>query len=416
MGNITITLLTSKRTRQTIDALDSVVAAQAGGYVVVEGESDTTTIDVNYPEPYSAQTCYAYMKNARGEYETKILTQAGAKKTFTLPASMTYKGNTYLTFYAEESGVQTVWLPVVVPVAETGVDYMKAATASEDVIRQMLEATQKAAGICERIQQEAEDGKFNGDSVFIRYSQYPDGRDMTQMWSVGQCYIGVYTAAVASNNYKDYDWSLFVGENVFIRYSQYPDGHDMTETWNAGQCYMGVLVAGKASNNYQDYMWQAFVGKSVFVRYSAYADGRSMTETWQRGQKYLGTLVAETASDDYTAYDWSLFVGDAFCSEDGTSGIATVTLADETDQTMTGALTKLSVTIPNTVAHGFYAGLNFKSGETPPDVVFTNGSGLPLKIIMRGALVENYTPQPNKTVQMLTYSDGINLYVYANEV
>ena len=159
-----------------------------------------------------------------------------------------------------------------------------------------------------------------------------------------------------------------------------------------------------------------FVGKSVFVRYSASADGRSMTETWQRGQKYLGTLVAETASDDYTAYDWSLFVGDAFCSEDGTSGIATVTLADETDQTLTGALTKLSVTIPNTVAHGFYAGLNFKSGETPPDVVFTNGSGLPLKIIMRGALVENYTPQPNKTVQMLAYSDGINLYVYANEV
>ena len=211
MGNITITLLTSKRTRQTIDALDSVVAAQAGGYVVVEGENDTTVIDVNYPGPYSVQTCYVYMKNARGEYETKILTQVGSKKTFTLPSSMTYKGNTYLTFYAEESGVQTVWLPVVVPVAETGVDYMKAATTSEDVIRLMLEAAQKAASVCEQIQQEAENGEFNGNSVFVRYSQYPDGHDMSQTWNSGENYIGFYTGIAASNDYKEYSWSLFVG-------------------------------------------------------------------------------------------------------------------------------------------------------------------------------------------------------------
>lgn len=367
MANIIVTLLTSKRTRQTIDALDSVVAAQAGGYVVVEGEAATTQIDVNYPEAFAGHTCYVYMKNARGEYETKFFTEAGQTKSFNLPASMTYKGNTYLVFYAEQGGVQTVWLPVVVPVAETGVDYMKAASASEDIIRQMLEAAQEAAKACHEVEQKAKNGDFNGEGAFIRFSFYPDGREMTKEWLPGQCYMGVLVARTPSLDYKAYDWTIFVG-------------------------------------------------KSVFVRYSAYADGRSMTETWQRGQKYLGTLVAETASNDYTAYDWSLFVGDAFCSEDGTSGIATVTLADETDQTLTGALTKLSVTIPNTVAHGFYAGLNFKSGETPPDVVFTNGSGLPLKIIMRGALVENYTPQPNKAVQMLAYSDGINLYVYANEV
>jgi hypothetical protein len=367
MANIIITLLTSKRTRQTIDALDSVVAAQAGGYVVVEGEASTTQIDVNYPEAYAGQTCYVYMKNARGEYETKLLTDVGQTKTFNLPASMTYKGNTYLVFYAEQDGVQTVWTPVVVPVAETGVDYMKAATASEDIIRQMLEATQEAAKACLAVETKAKNGEFNGESVFVRFSFYPDGRDMTKEWQQGQCYMGVLAARQPSLDYTAYDWTVFVGRNVF-------------------------------------------------VRYSAYADGRSMTETWEQGQKYIGTLVAETASEDYTAYSWSLFVGDAFCTEDATSGTASITLADETDQTLTGELTTLSITIPSTAAHGFYAGLNFKSGETPPTVVFTNGSGLPLKVIMRGALVEDYTPQANKTVQMLAYSDGINLYIYTNEV
>ncbi len=323
MANIEVTLLTNKRTRQTIDALDNTVLAQAGGYTVVEGEDNATKIKVNYPDKYETYSRYVYMKNAKCEYDVHNF--GPNESEFTLPASMTFRGNTVLVFYAINGDEKVVWLPVIVPVAETGIDYKKVATASEEFLKEVLEASGKAVQICENIEKKAQDGEFNG---------------------------------------KD-------GEN----------------------------------------------GKSVHIRYSANADGHDMTIAWSAGQRYLGTLIADQPSDNYQDYAWMLFVGDAFCSEDAANGVVSVTLMHDTDKTLTSnALTSITITIPQGVKHGFYAGLNFRTGATPPKVLFFNNSGLPLKIIMRGALTEAYTPGANKTVQGLYYCDGLNVYCYINEV
>ncbi len=98
MINIEVTLLTNKRTRQTIDALDNTVLAQAGGYTVVEGENNATKIKVNYPDKYETYSRYVYMKNAKCEYDVHNF--GPNESEFTLPASMTFRGNTVLVFYA----------------------------------------------------------------------------------------------------------------------------------------------------------------------------------------------------------------------------------------------------------------------------------------------------------------------------
>lgn len=322
MANITVTLLTSKRTRQTIDALDSVVAAQAGGYTVVEGEDNATEIVVNYPETYTSKNRYVYMKNARGEYDTKEFSTGGTQKTFTLPGSMAYRGNTILVFYATDGDSTTAWLPVIVPVAETGVDYKQVATASEDFLKEILKTTGEAVKICQEVQKQAEAGAFNGAD-----------------------------------------------------------------------------------------------GQSVFIRYSANPDGRAMTELWTTGQRYIGTYIGTNASTNYSDYTWLLFVGDAYCSEDAASGAVSVMLAHDTDKTLTAAdITSLTITIPAGAKHGFYAGLNYRTGASAPVVRFINNSGLTLKLLLRGAVCETYTPGTNKTVQTLFYSDGLNVYGYINEV
>lgn len=318
MGNITVTLLTSKRTRQTINALDSVVAAQAGGYVVVEGEHRATTIVVNYPEAYAGKNCYVYMKNSKGEYDTVNL-GAGTQKSFTLPDTMTYVGNTTLVFYAADANTRTAWLPVIVPVAETGVDYHKVTTVTEDTLREILQTTSEAVEICRGIEERADNGEFNGQSVFIRYS--------------------------------------------------------------------------------------------------ANADGSDMSETWQPGQRYLGTFIGTEASSTPSDYTWLLFVGDAFCTEDGSAGAVRATVAAYTDVTYTsGDIESLTVVIPNGVQHGFYAGLNFRTGSRTVPVSFTNFSTKPLKIIVSGTATDGYAPAQNSMVRMIFDCDGVNVYCTIVEV
>lgn len=317
MANITVTLLTSKRTRQTIDALDNTVLTQAGGYTIVEGENKATKIKVNYPEEYASWSRYVYMKNAKGEHDFYYFEPGESE--FDFPGSMAYRGNTVLVFYAVNGDVTVPWLPVIVPIAATGIDYAKVATASEDFLKQVLSQASEASSICKRIEERAESGEFNGESAFIRYA-----------------------------------------------YSS--DGHDMTESWSAGQKYLGV---------------------------------------------YIGTA----APTDYREYRWILFVGGDYCEESTASGNVSIILMDTTDKTfLSNGLTSVYITVPSSANHGFYAGLNFKSGETSPTVNITNAANFPLKLIINGAPATNYVPSPGVTVQCLFYCDGLNVYGYINEV
>ncbi len=140
MPQIVVTLLNNKRTRQVVDDLDVVVGTVSGGYVVVAGENLSTVIQVNYPAEYASKICYVHMKNSKGEYATVNFEGTSEAKTFSLPDSMTFAGNTVLTFYALDasSEAKTVWLPVIIPVSATGVDYQEVARCSEDVLENAI--------------------------------------------------------------------------------------------------------------------------------------------------------------------------------------------------------------------------------------------------------------------------------------
>lgn len=140
MPQIIVTLLNNKRTRQVVEDLDVTVGTAPGGYVVVAGENMSTEIQVNYPEDYASLVCYVHMRNSKGEYATVNFSGTSQTKSFTLPDTMTFAGNTVLTFYAlnADTEVKTVWLPVIIPVSATGVDYHEVARCSEDVLEDAI--------------------------------------------------------------------------------------------------------------------------------------------------------------------------------------------------------------------------------------------------------------------------------------
>ena len=154
--------------------------------------------------------------------------------------------------------------------------------------------------------------------------------------------------------------------------------------------------------------------QQVFLRYSANSDGSDMTEKWKMGQKYIGTYVAHDASTDYKDYSWTRFVGDTYCIDNKESSVA-IELSDESDVSYPNSVGSVSITIPASIYHGFYSGLNFKTGNIPPLVTFDNQSSLSLKLLYRGVTIDSYTPKMNITSQMSFYCDGINVYCYIGE-
>lgn len=144
MANITITLLTNKRIRTTIDAYDVTVAMQPGGYSVIAGEHNATEIEVRYPDAYASRKCSVYMKNAKGEYVVQDFDNPLTVKSFTLPDTMTFAGNTTLVFSATDDTSKTIWSPVIVPVVATGIDYRKLAMYSTDILDSVVETAKQA--------------------------------------------------------------------------------------------------------------------------------------------------------------------------------------------------------------------------------------------------------------------------------
>lgn len=159
-------------------------------------------------------------------------------------------------------------------------------------------------------------------------------------------------------------------------------------------------------------------GKRVYIKYSAYSDGTAFTDVWNSSQAYIGVAVASEAPEDKEDYEWSQFVGNYVETlADVSSTVINYTLPNNTDKTyMANNITAVNITVPNTMHHGFYTGINLKSSATPPSVSFVNNSIFPLKIMQFGVNITSYTPAPNCTVSMSIFCDGINVYCYINEV
>ncbi|MFA5195176.1 MAG: hypothetical protein WC401_05200 [Bacteroidales bacterium] len=91
-------------------------------------------------------------------------------------------------------------------------------------------------------------------------------------------------------------------------------------------------------------------------------------------------------------------------------------LVDNVDKSYTEEITSVAITIPSTVSHGFYAGLNWLAGIGSGAVAFTNESSYELKIIKFGLGISNYTPTGGKIINMIFFCDGLYVYCYINEV
>lgn len=114
---------------------------------------------------------------------------------------------------------------------------------------------------------------------------------------------------------------------VFIRYSEFVDGKNMTEKPNEKTKYWGVYVSSKdvPSLKPNDYTWSLFKGSDgensyTWVRYSINSNGNPMTTTPTIDTKYFGIAVttSNSAPTDYALYTWALFKGkDGENGEDG---------------------------------------------------------------------------------------------------
>lgn len=114
-------------------------------------------------------------------------------------------------------------------------------------------------------------------------------------------------------------------------------------------------------------------------------------------------------------------IGDAECTEDiSSTGVVNYTVQHETDKTFTSdQITALNLTIPAQMFHGFYAGVNFRTGVTPPTFTVTGAQGLayPIKKLKRsGVQVQTYELSENSTELVVIVCDGINVYCNLMEV
>jgi len=116
-------------------------------------------------------------------------------------------------------------------------------------------------------------------------------------------------------------------------------------------------------------------------------------------------------------WDWQLDISGAmYWVSDVVSESIVHTLSDNEDKTfMLDGINDVELTIP-LVTHGFYAGVNFKSGAAPTAVSFINESGLTLKKTKFGFGIVNYTPTANVMVIMMFWCDGKYLYCAIHEV
>ena len=172
-----------------------------------------------------------------------------------------------------------------------------------------------------------------------------------------------------------------------------------------------TAVENKANNG-------DFNGLSAWVRYSASPDGANMTTTWEPGQKYIGACVAKTAPTTPASYVWSLFVGSCQTAEDDTATAIEYTLVDNTDKTFKATgITSLKLIVPETVKHGFYCGVNIRTGDAECTVqTATNNSDYPLKYMERGYETTRFTKLAKNSVTIMSFfCDGINLYCYITE-
>ncbi len=155
--------------------------------------------------------------------------------------------------------------------------------------------------------------------VYIRFSASADGRQMTEQPTASTKYIGFCTTPeeTAPVSAGDYTWSKYIEDaaTVYIRYSAYENGADMTEMPAAESRYIGLCTTqGEAPADPGAYVWSLYKGASsyVYIRFSASAEGTNMTETAMDDSRYMGicSSASPEAPQEASGYSWIKIAGD----------------------------------------------------------------------------------------------------------
>lgn len=95
----------------------------------------------------------------------------------------------------------------------------------------------------------------------------------------------------------------------------------------------------------------------------------------------------------------------------------TYTFRENEDATFTSEnIQTMTFTIPSNIKHGFYTGVNFKTGNVSPAVVFINDSNKNLELVRNGRQISTYVPNPGAAVRMFVDCDGKYVYITIQEL
>ena len=200
------------------------------------------------------------------------------------------------------------------------------------------------------------EGAIEGTYLYIMYSPYEDGHEMTTDPEENTMYMGTCSTSSTTRptNYKEYTWVKVRGldgndgtpglpgtnQYFHIRYSD--DGINFTA--NNGEVlgdWMGTCVDNNEDDpeDFDAYTWHRIKGEqgvpghdgigidgtsSYFhIRYSEVENPTTKEQMTENPSKYIGTYVDnnEDDSDDPKDYKWSQFMGtDGIPGEDGQNG------------------------------------------------------------------------------------------------
>lgn len=279
-------------------------------------------------------------------------------------------------------------------------------------------------------------GDWNKDTAYYSNADYLD-----IVHYAGTSYYCKLTIETSDNQDPLTDtthWGVFVEQGTSFRMRgewntdtpyYVDDDHIDVVTYqgDAYYCKLSITTTGNTSPLLDTTHWGIYTEKGVSFRAKGqwqsgtqYYNNNDYIDVVEYGGKayYCILSISGTTNPFIDTAHWAVLLdGTMQTSKDTVSTSIGITLEDGQDKTFTQAtITSIAITLPVSIGHGFHAAVNFKSGASPVAVNFTNDSAYTLKKMQYGINLANYTPSVNKTVILMFYCDGINLYCYINEV
>lgn len=239
---------------------------------------------------------------------------------------------------------------------DTGEFHMEQSAINEAVKTAVNGKVQEIVGEVKKNLPTKEELKGKSSYLHKKYSDYPDGRNMSDNSNLK--YIGIYTGdkQQAPTNASEYSWTKIRGEDgargrdgnngrdgvsnyIHRKYSDYSSGYAMDD--NSSRKYIGIYTGTSSTppSTASSYLWSKIKGEDgangtpgvkgadgrtpyFHTAYSNSATGdRDFSTTNSTGKEYIGTYSDFEVADstDYRRYKWVKIKGEN--GNDGRDGV-----------------------------------------------------------------------------------------------